>query len=127
MGFGTINGSVYNNGTIDVGYGGDPLGAITINGNYNQGTTGTLKLRLQAAMAGSYDSLTINGTATLAGNLVVVAAQGFNPAAGDQFTILSYRQVFGDFNRPYTLPALNPPRAWANAAPGNNSLILTVQ
>jgi hypothetical protein len=74
-----------------------------------------------------YDRLIVTGTANLAGTLQVTAPPGFNPAVNDQFSILTYAQHQGDFNRPYLLPTLPNPRQWAATAPGATELLLTVQ
>jgi hypothetical protein len=126
-GIGTVVGSVTNSGNIDLGQFGAPLGLLTVSGDYTQTGTGSLKLRLLQAQNHQYDSLAITGTATLAGTLTVVDLPGFNPAPGDIFTILTYAQEVGDFNQPYNLPALNPPRSWVAAQPGATSLKLVVQ
>ncbi len=126
-GIGTITGNVNNSGVIDIGAGGAPVGLLTITGDYTQTGTGWLKLRLLQAQNQQYDRVSISGTANLAGTLWVTGLPGFNPAAGDQFTILTYGQHAGDFEQPYSLPALTPPRSWAPAAPGATSLVLTVQ
>jgi hypothetical protein len=124
-GLGTIDGSVINAGTVNLGAAGAPVGWLMITGDYTQ--TGTLVLRLQQAQGEQYDYLQIGGTANLGGTLQVTALPGFNPAANDVFQILIYAQEVGDFNRPYTLPPLNAPRTWAAAAPGATDLDLTVQ
>jgi len=81
---------------------------------------------LQQAAGQQYDRLNITGTATLAGTLWVTALAGFNPQAGDEFAILTYGAVAGDFGF-YNLPTLTLPRIWAAAVPGATSLVLTVQ
>jgi hypothetical protein len=131
-GLGTINGSVTNSATIDLGANGAPVGQLTISGDYTQGGSATLIIRLQQAQGQQYDRLQIGGTANLAGTLQFNAlnldSEGrFIVAAGDTFTILTYNQVAGDFNQPYPLPRLVPNRVWAPPALGAMSLVLTVQ
>jgi hypothetical protein len=126
-GIGSITGEVRNEGTIDLGQGGAPVGLLSINGDYTQTETGALRLRLQAAANSQYDRVAISGTATLGGALTVAALGGFAPVQGDMFAILTYTNHNGDFNQPYGLPALNAPRSWAPASPGPTSLTLTVQ
>ncbi|MBN2068614.1 MAG: autotransporter outer membrane beta-barrel domain-containing protein [Opitutales bacterium] len=62
-GEGTINGTVYNNGTIAPGY---SPGTIVIDGDFVQSATGVLIMEIDGE---DYDILDISGTATIAGAL----------------------------------------------------------
>jgi hypothetical protein len=83
----TIIGNV-NNLAGTVSPGASP-GTMTIDGNYLQGSSGTLLAEIGGLAAGTqYDRLVVSGTVTLDGNLNVVLDNGFIPAAGDTFTIV---------------------------------------
>lgn len=68
-GAGVIDGNVTNQGTVTPGTPGD-LGSLTINGNYTQGPSG--QLTIDVGSPEDFDQLIVNGTADLAGTLVVV-------------------------------------------------------
>src|SRR5205823_9471672 len=58
--------------------------------------------RLQAELGGTargsqYDAVDVAGVASLAGTLDVSLINGFQPAAGQQFTVLTFTSRFGDF------------------------------
>jgi hypothetical protein len=94
-GFGIIQANVTNDGEVRVELGGTGL-AIT--GVYIQGSDGTLDLAVGGYNAGTdYSVLQIGGFASLAGTLNVSLANGFVPAAGDSFGVLTSAQVAGDF------------------------------
>ena len=60
-------------------------------------TTGAT-LDIDIAGPTAYGTLTVSGTATLAGTLKVVLVNGFTPAPGASFTILTFGARSGDFN-----------------------------
>ena len=115
-GVGIVQGDLTNSGTINLGGSGEPLGLLTISGDFTQTSTGTLILRLQKAQNQQYDRLSVSSTATLAGTLQGVAQAGFNPVNLDEFAILTVQaggSVVGNFNTPYTLPALGVGLSWS--------------
>jgi hypothetical protein len=84
--------SLTNNGTVTF----DEAGlTATISGAYTQSSTGTLSITLNGSSI--FDSLAITGTATLAGKLNIVLADGFTPSVGDTFKILTYGSRSGSF------------------------------
>lgn len=89
--------------------------------SYIQTTNGSLDIELAGNIAGdNYDQLIVNRDATLAGNLFVTLINGFEPAAGDVFTILRKgRNLSGAFTAVY-LPTLTGGKVW-NAVEYNNT------
>lgn len=81
-GTGIIDGNVTSNGTVSPGL---SPGTLTINGNYDQSTTGTLLIEF--GPTGQTDLLDIAGTADLDGALDLIL---FDPTVsmGDVFTVL---------------------------------------
>jgi len=126
-GIGTVTGNVVNEGWVDIGMADAALGLLTITGDFTQNSTGTLRLRVKQAVGQQYDRLSIGGTARLSGTLSVLSVDGLNVQVGDEFVVLAYTQVIGDFDQPYQLPGLPAPRTWAATAPGATTLVLTVQ
>jgi hypothetical protein len=96
-----------NSGTVEV------QGTLTVQGNYTQTGDGTLVLHVGGTAAGSqYGQLQVTGLTTLDGTLSVVLNNGFVPAPGDAFRVLTFGSRSGDFAT-YDLPdlggeALNP-------------------
>jgi autotransporter-associated beta strand protein len=92
-GTGLINASLTNGGTVAPG---NPVGTLTVNGNYLQTTSGTLLA--QVGQTGS-SRLAIGGTANLSGTLQIQPVNGFTASFGQNFTVLSATQgVSGIFS-----------------------------
>ena len=85
-GTGTINGNVISSGIISPGEIDEPIGTLTINGNYTQNAGGSYNVQLQADP--SSDLFSISGTATLSGTLNVTTSPG-GFFQGETFTILT--------------------------------------
>ncbi len=96
-GDGTFSGSVSNvEGTVAPG---SETGSLHIQGTYIQDADGTLVIELGGLVQGdSYDLLTVSSTARLGGKLRIVLTDGFVPAIGDSFTILTAGAVDGKFD-----------------------------
>jgi hypothetical protein len=87
-----INFAVTNSGTVDL------QGVLSIGGNYTQTAGGTLNIHLGGTTVGSqYDQLQVHGVAALDGTLNVTLVNGFAPAAGNNFRILTFNSRSGDF------------------------------
>ena len=92
-GSGFINGSVTMFGSISPG---NSPGTLTINGNFSQGPSGIFNEEI--ASATNYDRLVVSGHANLDGTLRLTLLNGFKPAPGDRFTILTAAQgISGQF------------------------------
>jgi len=88
-GDGTINGSVINNGTVSPGH---SPGTLTVNGNYTQGSSGALNIKVQGATSGTYDVLDVLGNVNLGGTLNLLPSAAYAAAAvpGDTQAFLPY-------------------------------------
>jgi len=91
-GSGTIQANVINAATVEPG---DTPGTLTIQGNYTQTAAGVLLI--QIGSASQYGQLVVVGTATLGGTLDVSLIDGYAPALGTSFDILTFNQSSGDF------------------------------
>jgi fibronectin-binding autotransporter adhesin len=92
-GSGIINGGVTMFGAISPG---NSPGTLTINGNFSQRPSGIFNEGI--ASATNYDRVIVNGHANLDGILRLTLLNGFRPAPGDRFTILTASQgVSGQF------------------------------
>lgn len=90
-------GDVYNSGGTLVA---NAPAALKLAGKYTQlsGST-TLELDLGGAAAGSAGSLTVSGTATIAGGtLRIKFANGYKPKAGDVLTVITAGSLKGKFS-----------------------------
>ena len=113
---GTFKGNLYNyGGTLAPGSSRGPYPRITsIQGNYEQQSTGVLEIKLGGTNPGThYDMLGVTGALTLNGTLDVVLINGFNPQVGNQFIILDFNpaQFTGGFST-INLPALPEGLGW---------------
>ena len=83
---GNGSGTIVNNGDIVPGSA-DAVGKLTLQGNFSQGSTGRLNLRL--ADNSNYDRVDVSGNVALDGTLVVSTLNGYAPIAGDSFVFLT--------------------------------------
>ena len=86
QGTGVVNGNVFSSGTVSPGA---SLGTLTINGNYTQSATGTLRIEVAGTSAGQHDVLAVQGRANVAGRLQFVPIGGFKLRIGDQIVFLT--------------------------------------
>jgi outer membrane autotransporter protein len=71
---------------------------LAIVGTYRQTATGRLAIELGGLVAGvQFDRLTVSGRATLEGVLAVKGINGFVPASGNSFAVLTYGSRSGAF------------------------------
>jgi uncharacterized repeat protein (TIGR01451 family) len=94
-GSGTFTGSVQND--AEVAPGTISTGTIAITGNYSQGTTGTLTVRLNGPSAGQFDQLTAGAAAALDGTFTATLGGSYVPADGTTWPVLTYASVNGTF------------------------------
>jgi len=96
-GTGSLNASLTNaSGVVAPGH---SAGLLAIAGTYSQEAAGTLEIELGGLSPGTgYDQLSVAGFAFLAGTLELHLINGFVPAAGQNFDILSATSVLGTFD-----------------------------
>src|SRR5205085_4789670 len=96
-GAGTITGTVNNNSTVSPGSSG--AGVLNITGQYIQQSGATLNIEIGGTSAGTqYDQLQVGGAATLDGTLNLTKINGFTPAVGQAFQVLTYGSRSGAFS-----------------------------
>jgi outer membrane autotransporter protein len=81
---GSLNGNLVNSGIVKPG---DSPGTLTVNGNYSQTATGTL--RIEVASVTEHGLLAVGGHASLGGTLQLIGLGGFTLHVGDQLTFLT--------------------------------------
>jgi hypothetical protein len=82
----TITGNLTNSGTISPG---NSPGTITITGDYSATATAIHKIEVGGTASGSYDVISVGGTATLSGTLNVTLINGFTPFTSHDITIMT--------------------------------------
>ncbi|WP_043588586.1 autotransporter-associated beta strand repeat-containing protein [Geminisphaera colitermitum] len=82
-GEGTINGDLFNSGTVSPGF---SPGTLIVTGNFTQTTGGILVIEIASAV--SFDQIIVSGSASLAGTLQLDLLDGYNPV-GQSFEILT--------------------------------------
>jgi hypothetical protein len=106
---------VENAGRLEVGFLATEVGLdltepgnATIRGNFSQTENGTFGVELGGLVqADGFDVLNITGTARLGGTLEVELIDGFVPAIGDMFQILTAASVVGTFDPVIAFDAMN--------------------
>ncbi len=94
MGVGQMGGDLTNIGDVSPGL---SVGMLTVDGDYTQDSSGTLLIELGGTAPGSeHDVLEVTGAASLDGELNVVL-DGYTPAAGDSFAVMTYASRTGEF------------------------------
>ena len=97
QGFGTIQGNLFNAGTVHPG---DGPGVLTVNGNYTQNSGGILDIEIGGSRPGTdFSVLNVSGLATLntGGLLDVSLLNGFSPTSNETFVILTSGGLSGMF------------------------------
>lgn len=102
---GTLTGNGSLNATVNVMGGtvapGQSVGLIEIGPeprDYTQSDAATLVMELGGTAPDQFDRLTVSGTATLGGTLMIMLIDGFEPGPGDSFTILTAAARQGEFS-----------------------------
>ncbi|MFO0796476.1 MAG: tandem-95 repeat protein [Gemmataceae bacterium] len=95
-GAGTVQGSLTNAGTVAPG---NSPGFLNVTGDYTQAAGGTLELEVAGRNPNvpEFDRLRVTGTAYLDGTVRVNLLDGFQPALGDNFQVLTAAARVGQF------------------------------
>ncbi len=93
-GTGTVAADVRSSARVSPG---GSAGTLTIEGGYVQNADGHLYVELGDPQTGSHDLLAVTGHAALDGRIWVAALEGFEPAAGDTFTVMTFASSEGAF------------------------------
>ncbi|MGD8453968.1 MAG: hypothetical protein PVJ57_19300 [Phycisphaerae bacterium] len=120
----TIAGDVENNGYLLPAVSSD-TGMLRVDGDFTASSSAELRIRIGGLhVSTDYDQLRVTGNATLGGELDVRLIDGFIPALGNSFTIVTYGSHTGQFS-PVYLPTLPDGLAW-HLTYGTTSVVLTV-
>ena len=94
-GTGSIDTTIYNNGTVAVT--GAPHPRLNISADYHQAADATLNLSLNS---NEKPSVLVTGDAKLAGMLAVATGKDFEPVPGNSYTVLTANRITGSFANP---------------------------
>ncbi len=94
-GSGTIEGTVYNDGTVRVAGTDGPR--LNLLGDFYQPDQGTLRL---ADVGQTQPAVQIAGTASLGGELVVATGDRFKPIPGHSYVVITADRIKGSFSNP---------------------------
>ena len=96
-GIGTIIGNLQNEASILIGT--DSIaGRLTVTGSYTQSSAGSLTIKVGGPNAGTdFDQLVVGGAATLDGVLTITLINGFTPASGTAYQVLTFASESGAF------------------------------
>ena len=95
-GQGTVHGDLVNDGELDMG---DTVGTIVVTGDYIQGASATLSVKIGGSSASEFDQISVLGIATLDGTLNAQLLNAFNPSPGAPLTIVKLaNSAVGDFS-----------------------------
>ena len=122
-GNGTILAHVVNSASVQPG--GDAAGAIVVDGNYTQTSTGALYAQLGGYTAGTeFDRLTVTGHARICGTLAASILGGFLPVIDDTFQTIEFATGEGEF---FAKHGTELPGSLILSTPyGNNQVVLQV-
>lgn len=108
-GVGTIAGNLTNSGRIEPG---SSRGTLTVNGDFIQEADGTLVIEAAGATPGEdYDQLAVGGDVQLDGVVQLVLEDGFTPAPGNVFDVITSASLTGQFSDAF-LPGLPEGMQW---------------
>jgi autotransporter-associated beta strand protein len=85
-GTGFLGGDLLNNGTVSPG---NPVGTLSVGGNYTQSASGTLRISVGGLAPGEFSLLAINGHAAVGGNLQLISLNNFKLQVGNKVTFLT--------------------------------------
>ncbi len=94
-GNGTLNGAVTNFGTISPG---NSAGSLRINGSLSLASSAKMSFEIGGLIAtNQYDQMAVTNFVQFAGTLSLALINGFSPAPGDAFTLMSFGSRIGTF------------------------------
>lgn len=87
-------------------------GRLSANHSYQQAANSTLKIEIAGQAVGQFGSIIVGDDATLGGALVLELVNGYAPAAGAEFEIISAGNLLGTTFATTTLPNLGNSLKW---------------
>lgn len=108
---------------------GNPVGILSIGGDYTQTDIGVLQIDINGSGSGEHDTLAISDAANLDGDILVTLLGEFQPSLHDEFDILT-ASIINDLGLNFMLPTLDDELAFetdiVSVASGGEALRLRV-
>lgn len=117
---GFIIGDVVSNGTLFLD---DTVTGLTITGNFTQGSSGETSLDIWSST--SFNTINITGFANYSGSLSINFTQGFVPAAGETFELITAGGGIIDFQE-IGISGLGPDVVWQRIGTGDSYVLQIV-
>jgi hypothetical protein len=108
-----VDAHVVNHGVVRPGSGTDYSARLEFAQSYLQSATGVLEIDLAGSTSSQYDRLVVGHDASIDGALEVTLRDGFEPAIGDDFLILSSGDGLSGVFSSALLPAIGEGMAWS--------------
>ena len=97
LGKGALSGAVTSGASVTAGDSATKPGKLTVTGSYTQNSSGTLNIFIGGSAAGTYGQVAVSNGVSLGGTLSIKLVNGFVPAIGDNFSIVTGSAVTGQF------------------------------
>jgi hypothetical protein len=97
LGKGTLAAAVTSSASVTAGDSSSKPATLTVTGSYTQHSQGTLNISIGNTTVGSFGQLAVSNGVSLGGTLVIKLVNGFVPAIGDTFKIVTGSAVSGQF------------------------------
>jgi fibronectin-binding autotransporter adhesin len=97
LGKGTIAAAVTSSASVTAGDSSSKPATLTVTGSYTQNSAGTLNISIGGTALGSYGQVAVSNGVNLGGTLVIKRINGFVPAIGNTFNIVTGSAVSGQF------------------------------
>jgi hypothetical protein len=97
LGKGAIAAAVTSSASVTAGDSSAKPATLTVTGSYTQNSSGTLNISIGGTAAGTYGQVAVSNGVSLGGTLVIKRINGFVPAIGNTFNIVTGSAVSGQF------------------------------
>jgi len=97
LGKGTLAAAITSNGSITAGDSATNPGVLTVSGSYTQSATGVLNTPIGGNAKGQFGQLAVSNGVSLNGTLNLSLINGFVPAIGSDFTLVTGSAISGQF------------------------------
>ena len=97
VGKGTVAAAVTSHASVTAGDSATKPGTLTVSGSYTQQSTGILNISVGGTAAGQFGDLAVSNGVSLGGTLSIKLINGFVPAIGNSFTIVTGSAVSNQF------------------------------
>jgi hypothetical protein len=98
VGKGTVAAAVTSNSAVTAGDSSASPATLSVAGSYTQNSAGTLNISIGGSTTGKYGQVAVSNGVSLGGTLAIKLINGFVPAIGDTFNVVTGSAVSGTFS-----------------------------